>query len=191
MAYERRYKVGKIGGSKIYMTAKEIYDKVQEDLSDNQLIAEKAEELIKVCEESEFPKCYAKKIKICILDSFTNLNQNAENRLNDKLEIASICYNSLSSSKKEESEARQRYLLAFIKAIPLRKRRNVTSSYSEKLYNKLCKKWVKEKLVYYKSFKKLDFERVMKSLEFDFEITLIQAEKRGFFSQSSHNTEGE
>lgn len=187
MAYEKRYKVGKFGGSK-YMTAKDIFDKVQENLEDNQLISNEAEELVKVCEEREFPKCYEKKIKICILDSFTN--QKAEDYLDDKLEITSICYNSLSSSKKEESEARQRYLLAFIKAIPLRKRRSV-SSYPEKMYNKLSKKWGKEKFVCYKAFKKLDFARVKKSLEFDFEITLIQAEKRGFFSKSLHNTEGE
>ena len=85
-------------------------------------------------------------------------------------------------TKKEEDEARQRYLKTLIKAIPVRSKRNVTS-YPEKLYKKLCKKWGKEKFSCYKSFKKLNFERVIKSLEFDFEITLIQAENKGFFSE--------
>lgn len=105
------------------LTAKELYERIMlESKSDYNWIAP-AKELVRVCNESNFPKEYATAIKVAILNAYANIESRKENCGSNRYgndpeneEAVQYCYNSLYGNDNEEvAIARHKYLTVMIK----------------------------------------------------------------------------
>ncbi len=185
--FGHRYLIHECKDIKHVLTAKELHEKVMTDSkSDYDWIAP-ARELVRICKKLSFPKEYALDIKIAIL----NCSANIEHRINygddfysedpaDK-EAVQYCYNSLYGIDNEKAiTARERYLTEMIKSASNYYR--IYSLYHQgPVFEKLQEDWQKSKFEKYISQEKIDFKKLVETLQDEFTEIIKKAEANGIF----------
>ena len=79
MSFLGLYKIKGCNGKIYYKTAKQLYEQILNDSKSNHELIATASELVRICEEPDFPKNYVEEIKICILKSYASLERNKKN----------------------------------------------------------------------------------------------------------------
>lgn len=184
---EKKYKITVWHGETQVLTAKNLYERVLEDSKSDYNWLASAAELVRVCNEPDFPEIYATNIKIIILNCFANLELQQEkccNRRQTDKEAVYSCYNSLPETDAAVIKAKEKYLAAIIEGITR------YSGDEERFpihfgpaYKKTCENWKKAKLNEYVSEVKIDFNQLRERLNADFEKTIKEAEKNGIFNE--------
>ena len=184
---EKKYKITGWHGETQVLTAKNLYERVLEDSKSDYNWLASAAELVRVCNEPDFPEIYATNIKIIILNCFANLELQQErcyNRRRIDEEAVYSCYNSLPEKDAAVIKAKEKYLAAIIEGITR------YSGDEERFpihfgpaYKKTCENWKKAKLNEYVSEVKIDFNQLRERLNADFEKTIKEAEKNGIFNE--------
>ena len=184
---EKKYKITGWHGETQVLTAKNLYERVLEDSKSDYNWLASAAELVRVCNEPDFPEIYATNIKIIILNCFANLELQQEkccNRRQTDKEAVYSCYNSLPEKDAAVIKAKEKYLAAIIEGITR------YSGDEERFpihfgpaYKKTCENWKKAKLNEYVSEVKIDFNQLRERLNADFEKTIKEAEKNGIFNE--------
>lgn len=169
------------------MTAKQLYERVLEDSKSDYNWIAPATELVRVCNEPDFPKMYAIGIKLIILNCFANLELQKEYPGNGKPtdnEAVYSCYHSLPSTNPTVIKVKEKYLTAVIEAITKYTKDEVRFSIHQgPTYQKICEDWKKAKFNEYASKEKIDFDQLREDLYTDFEKTIKTAEKDGIFDK--------
>ncbi len=183
----KKYHINGWRGKEYSLTAKELYERVMEDCKSNYNWIASATELVRVCNESGFPKEYANEIKIAILNCFADLEVCKEcpsNSESTAQESVSYCYHSLSNESEMAKEAKEKYLKSIIHAIT---KYDYTSCrlfmHHGPAFRKVCEDWEKSKFDEYASKKEIDFEEMRKALYGDFDKTIKDAEDKGVFKE--------
>ena len=184
---EKKYKITVWHGETQVLTAKNLYERVLEDSKSDYNWLASAAEIVRVCNEPDFPEIYATNIKIIILNCFANLELQQEkccNRRQTDKEAVYSCYNSLPETDTAVIKAKEKYLAAIIEGITR------YSGDEERFpihfgpaYKKTCENWKKAKLNEYVSEVKIDFNQLRERLNADFEKTIKEAEKNGIFNE--------
>lgn len=184
---EKKYKITGWHGEAQLLTAKNLYERVLEDSKSDYNWIASAAELVKVCNEPDFPKMYATNIKIIILNCFANLELQQERCYNCRRideEAVYSCYNSLSETDAAVIKVKEKYLAAIIEGITR------YSGDEERFpihfgpaYKKTCEDWKKAKFHEYVSETKIDFNQLREKLNTDFEKTIKKAEENGTFDE--------
>lgn len=184
---EKKYKITGWHGDTQVLTAKNLYERVLEDSKSDYNWLASAAEIVRVCNEPDFPEIYATNIKIIILNCFANLELQQEkccNRRQTDKEAVYSCYNSLPETDTAVIKAKEKYLAAIIEGITR------YSGDEERFpihfgpaYKKTCENWKKAKLNEYVSEVKIDFNQLRERLNADFEKTIKEAEKNGIFNE--------
>lgn len=187
---EKKYKITGWHGETQVLTAKNLYERVLEDSKSDYNWLASAAELVRVCNEPDFPEIYATNIKIIILNCFANLELQQEkccNRRQTDKEAVYSCYNSLPETDAAVIKAKEKYLAAIIEGITR------YSGDEERFpihfgpaYKKTCENWKKAKLNEYVSEVKIDFNQLRERLNADFEKTIKEAEKNGIFDEDDN-----
>lgn len=185
---EKQFSVKGWNGTKYQLTAKQLYERVLADSQSDYNWIASATELVRVCNDPDFPIEYAKKIKLLILNCFANLELKKEYESHGKStdsEAVYFCYNSLDSTNKEVSTVKEKYLTAIIKSVIKYDTDSVRLPiYSGPKYHELCEKWQKEKFHEYASQKSIDFKQLRKDLYKDFGCTIKKASDEGILTNT-------
>lgn len=187
---EKKFLITDWHGEIQLLTAKNLYERVLEDSKSDYNWLTSATELVKVCNEPDFPEMYATNIKMMILNCFANLELQQERcyncRQTDKEAVYS-CYNSLSEKDAAVIKAKENYLAAIIEGITR------YSGDEERFpvhfgpaYKEICEDWKKAKLNEYASEAKIDFNQLREKLNTDFEKTIKEADEKGFFDEDDN-----
>lgn len=179
--FEKRFKIQDCNG-KHSLTAKKLYDRV----SNYGLIAP-AVELVRVCNEPDFPVEYARGIEIIILIHSTKFETNRGPRdCQDPTEAEAVnfCYNSLAEVSERANKVREEHLWAVIRSVS----KYHFSPYDEGFnhhhgptYCKIREDWEAHKFEQYCSIAELNFEELRDKLNESFDRTMKNAERRGLF----------
>ena len=167
-------------------TAKKLYERVMKDSeSDYDWIAS-ATELVRVCKQFEFPEKYAQKIQIAILNCFANLENKKEIRSYQKPtdeEAVNFCYNFLANTSDEANMVRQKYLKAVIEGVARYHFSVLEFNHYGPTYHKICEEWKRVKFEEYSSIASLDFKKLRKALNAEFDKMMKTAEEEGVFQK--------
>ena len=87
---EKKYKITGWHGETQLLTAKNLYERILEDSKTDYNWLASATELVKICNEPDFPEMYATNIKIIILNCFANLELQQERCYNQLQDIAGM-----------------------------------------------------------------------------------------------------
>lgn len=184
------YRIDGLDGKMHIMTAKQLYKRIVEDSkSDYNWIAH-ASEILRICDEPDFPDEYAKEIKICILKCSANIKMKRERLSYHTIEdekAVNKCYNSMRLSKdKDIIDARKRYFSSILRSIIK------NDKYGNRLemlhglsYYKVCDEWKELMLEKYDTDKPVkNFESLNSILKNEFINMLKSAERNGRFRGS-------
>ncbi len=183
--FEKRYYVKDWKGKRHLYTAKQLYKKILKDSKSDYNWIAPATELIRVCQEPNFPEMYAMGIKLMILNCFGNIevNQSVATRIivTDK-EAVNYCYNSLPTNIEAVTIVKQKYLATIIVAFT---KSNAVKQFIHHgaTYDKICSKWRRAIFDEYVSKKVIDFKQLKKELLSNFEHTIKTAEDKGIFEK--------
>lgn len=184
-SFKKKYRIVGRKGEVYRLTAKELYERVQKDsLSDYNWITS-ATELIRVCNEEDFPREYAQGIKFAILNCFVNLESRQDSVSPNSSDAMAVyaCYHSLDRDNEAVKALKAKYLKAII--------RNVVTYHSSifrlyhpgPTYKRLCEEWEKEKLEEYVLREEIYFNELRESLHADFKKRIQKAEEEGAFEE--------
>ena len=184
------YRIEDIDGKTHIMTAKQLYKRILEDSkSDYNWIAH-ASEIIRICDEPDFPDEYAKEIKIRVLKCFANIKTKQERISYHTIEdenAVNECYNSMGLLEdKDAIDARKRYFYSILNSI------EKYDKYGNRLkmlhgisYFKVCDEWKKSMFEKYYTDKPIkNFESLNSILKNEFINMLKSEERRGRFKNS-------
>ena len=184
---EKKYKITGWHGETQVLTAKNLYERVLEDSKSDYNWLASAAELVRVCNEPDFPEIYATNIKIIILNCFANLELQQEkccNRRQTDKEAVYSCYNSLPETDAAVIKAKEKYLAAIIEGITRYSGDEERFPiYFGPAYKETCEDWKKAKLNEYASEAKIDFNHLREKLNTDFERTIKEADENGIFDE--------
>lgn len=185
--FEKKYHVMTWKGNEILITAKQLYERILEDSKSDYNWIASATELVGICSTPDFPKEYAKGIKIAILNCFANLEMKQEypSRGNSTdAKAVYYCYHSLDKTSKDALKAKKKYLTNVIAAIVKYDRVAVRAPIHHGLsYKKVCEEWKTAKFDEYFHIENINFESLREDLYKDFDKTIRRAEKEGVFKE--------
>lgn len=174
-------------GEPVYMTPKQFYERVKKDSKSNFNWIADASELVRVCKTPGFPRTYAEKIKILILNCFANIESNV---FGDRIGISKeeelaieYCYNSLKGTSEEADAARERYLKSVIHYVSARHFRLLEFHHYGDTRNKIDEEWETLQFQKYNSENSLEFKKVLKELHGDYDSVMKSAEAEGRFEE--------
>lgn len=187
---EKKFLITGWHGETQLLTAKNLYERILEDSKTDYNWLASATELVKVCNEPDFPKMYATNIKIIILNCFANLELQQErcyNRRRIDEEAVYSCYNSLPEKDAAIIKAKEKYLAAIIEGITRYSGDEERFPiYSGPAYKETCEDWKKAKLNEYAYEAKIDFNQLREKLNTDFEKTIKEADEKGIFDEDDN-----
>lgn len=167
------------------LTAHQLLERVLEDSKSDYNWITSATELVRVCDEWDFPKRYARKIKVTILNCFANLETQREHNSRELAtdeEAVHSCYHSLTGKDEEVVKAKRNYLRAIISAtIKYEGQECRLHAHTGLAYKRVCEEWVNAKLREYADRRKIDFRKMEQELSADFIKTIQTAEEQGAF----------
>ncbi len=183
----KKYKVSGRHGKVYDMTARQFYMRILEDSKSDYGWIASASSIVSKIREPSFEEEYRVKIKTLILNCFANLQlekeQNFSSHSKEDEEAVYYCYNSLDSCLNEALTAKEKYLKSFISSIVKYTDDSVRLVfYIGPEYSEFCKNWEEAKFLELKD-KKIDFRRLYKKLNLDFESSLKEAEDKGILKE--------
>ena len=184
--FEERYIITGWRGDKHSLTAKELYERVMEDSQSDYNWIAPATELVRVCNRAKFPEKYAYEIQIAILNCFANLENKKEVGFHQKptdADAVNFCYNALADVSEEANKVRQKYLKAVIEGITKYHFRLLDFSHYGPTYHKICEEWKRIKFEEYCHFSSLDFKKLRKYWDDEFDKIMRTAEEEGVFQK--------
>lgn len=186
--FEKKYNVKGWYGDTYLLTAKALYKRVLEDSKSDYNWIASATELVRVCNDPEFPEVYAVGIKLIILNCFANLELQKEypsRRLPTDEEAVCSCYNSLPTTDGTVKKVKDKYLSAVITGITrytqseVRLPIHVGTTYEQKV-----EEWKKKKFdEYVSAVMILNFDQLRENLYADFDKMIKTAEEEGAFEK--------
>lgn len=189
------YKINGLNDRTYYMTAKQIYKRILKDSqSENDWIVSVAE-ILRICEENDFPKDYAEKIKICILKYFANIEiykkEKPKCHMQNGTNIAvKNCYNSIMySTNKDVISARKKYFCALLDNVIDNFRSIQIPADFKPTYKKVCKNW-KENMIekYFDDNPIKNIERMKNLFKMELFDAVIKALNKEKFKQTDDNS---
>lgn len=184
--FEERYIITGWRGDKHSLTAKELYERVMKDSQSDYNWIAPATELVRVCNRAKFPEKYAHEIQIAILNCFANLENKKEVGFHQKptdADAVNFCYNVLADVSEEANKVRQKYLKAVIEGITKYHFRLLDFSHYGPTYHKICEEWKRIKFEEYCHFSSLDFKKLRKYWDDEFDKIMRTAEEEGVFQK--------
>lgn len=182
--FEKKYIITGWRGDKHSLTAKKLYKRVMKESQSNYNWIASATELVRVCSQPKFPEKYARKIQIAIVNCFANVETEKEIRSHQEPtdeDAVNFCYNTLADVSEEANKVRQKYLRAVIVGIIRYHFRPLEFNHYGPTYYKLCEEWIKIKLEEYVHISSLDFKKLKKTLNDEFDKVMRTAEEEGVF----------
>lgn len=191
---EKDYKIKGWNGNIYSLTAKSLYERILRDSKSDYNWIAPATELVRVCNEPSFPEVYGQGIKLIILNCFANLELQREypsTKMKTDNKAVYSCYHSLLSTDETVMKVKKKYLTAIISGV-IKYSKGEMRFFTYKgdgytVYIKLCEDWKKAKLDEYASREKINFEKLKKGLQKDFEKTISNAEKQGLFDEDDEH----
>lgn len=183
---EQGYRIVDWHGKEHRLTAKELYERVMEDCKSDYNWIASATELVRICNEFGFPQEYAQAIKIAILNCFANLETKKELEGYQEptdADAVQFCYDSLADVSEEANKVRQKYLKAVIEGITRYHFRLLEFFHYGPTYHKICEEWKRVKFEEYSHISSLDFKKLRKALDDEFDKTMRTAEEEGVFQK--------
>lgn len=183
---EKRYRIVGWYGREHLLTASELYERVMKDCESDYNWIASATELVRVCNEPDFPQEYAQAIKIAILDCFANVEIKKEYPSNHEptdVDAVYFCYNSLAGTSVKADEVRQKYVKAIIVGVSKYHFRLLEFKHHGPIYFELRDNWIKAKFEEYGSISEPNFEELCKTLHDDYDKTMKTAEADGAFQE--------
>ena len=147
MSFLGLYKVNSLNGSTRYLSAKQIYKRILKDSQSENNWVMSVPEIVRICEEPDFPKDFAEKIKVCILKYFANAEIYNKEKSECHMQIrtnAAVkdCYNSMKFSKNENViSARKKYFEAILDSVIRGFNTLQIHSRFDPTYKQICKNW--------------------------------------------------
>ena len=146
-----------------------------------------ASEFVRVCAKPDFPEKYAKEIKCAILYSLACMECRKENYPSygtpEDYQAAYYCYNSLSGTEISIVAAKERYLDSFIESIAKYHFDYRDFPHFGPTYRELCNEWIRSKFYAYRFVGQINFEKLRKELDDDFDKIMKKAEAEGRFEK--------
>ena len=173
-------------GDEHSLTAKKLYERVMKDSQSDYNWIASATELVRVCNQSKFPEKYAQEIQIAILNCFANLETKKEvgsYQESTDADTVNFCYNALADVSEEGNKVRQKYLKAVIEGITKYHFRFLDFDHYGPTYHKICEEWKRVKFEEYSHISSLDFKKLRKALDDEFDKTMRTAEEEGAFQK--------
>ena len=186
--FEKKYEIRGWTGN-YSMTAKQLYERVLEDSKSNYNWIASASELVRICEDVDFPVEYAQFIKSAILNCCADLETQKEYEHIGSIrsideEAVYFCYNSLTDFDEKSRQVKKKYLHAVITAITKYNHSEVRfCMHPGPAYREVCKDWIKTKFNENVSREEIDFDKLREDLYLDFDKTIQKAEKDGVFEE--------
>jgi len=178
-----------------FLTAKQLHDQVMTDSTkSNYNWIASAPELVRITMQPDFPENYATDIKVAILNCFAALELMKEypsHGTSRDNEAVYYCYNSLSGTNLQVITAKHKYLLAVIKAVIKYHFRLLEFNHYGPTYNAIRDEWENSKFQEYCSMQQIDFEKLRKELDDDFDKIMKTAEAEGRFKEDDEKNEEE
>ena len=197
MSFLGLYKIKGCNGKIHYKTAKQLYEQILNDSKSNHELIATASELVRICEEPDFPKNYAEEIKICILKSYASLERNKKN-LTEYLQENDVairkCYNSMSYSTDEDAiSARKGFFSEILNSIIKNNKYSIRlKTLYGSTYYKVCDDWKKSMFEQHFSEEPIkSLERLKSELQIELHNTLKTAEIKGVFIKKDEKAKSE
>ena len=184
--FEKKYHVVGWDGKEHSITAKKLYERVMKDCESDYNWIASATELVRVCKQFKFPEKYAQEIQIAILNCFANLETKKEIGSHQEptdADAVNFCYNSLAGTSEEANRVRQKYLKAVIEGITKYHFRLLEFNHYGPTYHRICEEWKRVKFEEYGSMSSLDFKKLRKALDAEFDKIMKTAEEEGAFQK--------
>lgn len=184
--FEKRYNITGWRGDEHSLTAKKLYKRVMKDSQSDYNWIASATELVRVCNQAKFPEKYAQKIQLAILNCFANLETKKEvgsYQESTDADAVNFCYNSLADTSEEANRVRQKYLKAVIEGITKYHSRLLEFNHYGPTYHRICEEWKRVKFEEYGSMSSLDFKKLRKVLDAEFDKIMKTAEEEGAFQK--------
>lgn len=184
------YKITGLDGKTYYKTAKQFYKRILKDSeSDYNWIAH-ASEIMRICEDPDFPEEYKKEIKIRILRCYANIETRKKeiksyHTLEDKITVERL-YNSMVFSKEEDViSARKSYFYAILNGIV---KYDKNCERLKMIYGrdciKICDEWKKNMFdEYFLKHPLENIDKLRRILKIELYNTLKNAENRWIHEQ--------
>ena len=185
--FEKKYAL--TGRGCVYvLTAEQLYQRAKNEIrSSNHNWTISAAEFVRVCTKPDFPEKYAKEIKCTILLAFSCMECEKEKYQSygtpEDYQTAYDCYNSLSGTELSIVIAKERYLDSFIESIAKYHFDYQDFPHFGPTCRKLCDEWIFSKCKEYKQMEYIDFEKLRKELDDDFDKIMKNAESEGRFEK--------
>lgn len=179
-------------GEPISYTAGGLHERIMRDSrSDYNWIAP-ASQLVKAITQPNFPLNYAHGIEMAILNCFANLELKEEepgqrHREPTDDDAVYFCYNALAGVSDRAESVRQKYLAAVLEAITRFHFRGVDFDHYGPTYHKICDEWKRLNFEHYSLIAWLDFKKLRKYLNDEFDRVMKEAEKNGAFKKDAEN----
>ena len=165
------------------LTAKELHERIMNDYESKYNWIACATELVRVCSEPDFPKEYAKDIKIAILNCFARLElSSCEGSYRESTDNAAVyyCFNSLDENDENIRAVKYKYLRSIIKMVRL-------SCFEIPIHIGatfciFCDGWEITTFEKYCKQKEIDFVKFREEIYADFGQKLKEAESEGLFA---------
>ena len=183
---KNKYTITGWRGDEYSLTAKKLYERVMKDSESDYNWIASATELVRVCKHFKFPEGYAQEIKIAILNCFANLETKKEIGSYQEptdADAVNFCYNSLADVSEEANKVRQKYLKAVIEGIVKYHHFDPLELFIGPTYHKICEEWEKIKFEEYGHISSLDFTKLRKVLDDEFDKIVRTADEEGAFQK--------
>lgn len=184
--FEKRYNITGWRGDEHSLTAKKLYKRVMNDSQSDYNWIASATELVRVCNQAKFPEKYAQEIQLAILNCFANLETKKEvesYQESTDADAVNFCYNALADVSEESNKVRQKYLKAVIEGITKYHFRLLEFNHYGPTYQKICEEWKRIKFEEYGHISSLDFKKLRKTLDDEFDKIMRTAEEEGAFQK--------
>lgn len=183
---EKKYTIIGWHNEHYLMTAKELFERVQEDSKSDYNWIASATELVQVCNKPSFPQEYAQAIKIAILNCFASLETKKEfggHREDMDDEAVCFCYHTLSGVSEEADTARQNWLRGIIKGVTIYHFGLFEFDHYGPTYHRICDEWKEAMFERYRAKHHLNFDQLRQTLHEDFDKTMKKSEEEGVFEE--------
>ena len=183
--FEKKYTFKGWRGDKYSLTAKQLYKRVRKDSESDYNWIASATELVRDCNQAKFPEKLAREIQIAILNCFANMETKEVESHQEPTDADAVnfCYNALADVSEEANKVRQKYLKAVIEGIIRYNFRLRDFEHYGPTYHKICEEWKKIKLEEYGHISSLDFKKLRKALNDEFDKIMRTAEEEGVFQK--------
>ena len=180
----KRFKLIDWDEKTVSLTAKQLLERTKQNNKKGYCWFAPISEIVKICDNPDFPEKYAKEIKLIILNAFAKLETKHEIMFRQKAgdqDAVHSCYNSLNNNDPRVVAAKEQYLRAILEGITKYHFTPIEFISYSQTYRKLCEEWKEEQFKKYFLQDTIDFLFFKHTLNESFEHVMQKAENDGLF----------